>query len=113
METRIVLAPAQKPATIIDRTKVHSTYHTWSHNSKWLAFASKEYDTQYSRVYLVHVNSDGSFSKPLVLPQADPSHDDMFLKSYNIPDLSMHPMPFDHNRVKKLLEQTDAIQFSE
>lgn len=113
METRIVLAPAQKPTTIIDRTKVHSTYHTWSHNSKWLAFASKEYDTQYSRVYLVHVNSDGSFSKPLVLPQADPSHDDMFLKSYNIPDLSMHPMPFDHNRVKKLLEQTDAIQFSE
>jgi len=113
METRIVISPAQQPATVADKTPVHGTYHTWSHNSKWIAFASKEYDTQYSRVYLVHVSPDGTFSHPVVLPQADPSHDDLFLKSYNIPDLTMHPAPFDHDQVKHLLENTAAIQFTE
>jgi len=111
METRIVIAPAQQPTATIDRTQQHATYHSWSHNSKWIAFASKEYDTQYGRVYLVHVSDDGSLSNPLVLPQADPSHDDLYLKSYNIPDLSKHAMPFGHEQVRQLLEDTEAKQF--
>lgn len=113
METRIVFASAQQPARVINRTRIQATYHTWSHNSKWIAFASKEYDTQYGRVHLVHISPDGTLSKPLVLPQAEPNHDDLFLRSYNIPDLSMHPMPFGHDQVKQLLESSKAIQFTE
>lgn len=113
METRIVIAPAQRPTTVADRTLIHATYHTWSHNSKWIVFASKEYDTQYGRVYLAHISPDGTLSNPLVLPQSDPGHDDINLKSYNIPDLSMHPVPFDHDRVKQLLDFTETIQYTE
>lgn len=113
METRIVLASAAQPSSVVNRTQIQATYHTWSHNSKWIAFASKEYDTQYGRVYLVHVSSDGTLSNPLVLPQADPDHDDLYLKSYNIPDLSMRSMPFSHDQVRQLLECSKAIQFSE
>jgi len=113
LETRIILANAQQPTLEANRTTIHATYHTWSHNSKWIAFASKEYDTQYGRIYLVHVSPDGSLSEPLVLPQADPSHDDLYLKSYNIPDLSKHQMPFDHAKVKQLLENSPIIQFAD
>ncbi len=113
LETRIMLVPADNPKAESKRTQIQATYHTWSHNSKWIAFASKEYDTQYGRVYLAHVSSDGTLSNPLVLPQADPAHDDLYLKSYNIPDLSKHSMPFENNKVKELLNNTVAVQFSE
>lgn len=113
METRIALAFAQYPDTVSSRTQMHATYHTWSHNSKWIAFASKEYDTQYGRVYFAHISDDGRLSNPFVLPQADPSHDDLFLKSYNIPDLSMHSVSFNHEQVKHLLDLSKAIQFTE
>jgi len=113
LETRLVLTPAQQPSIETNRTRIQATYHTWSHNSRWIAFASKEYDTQYGRVYLMHVGEDGALSNPLVLPQADPSHDDLYLKSYNIPDLSMHAMPYDNTQVKQLLDNTEAIQFTE
>ncbi|MDO4497438.1 MAG: hypothetical protein Q4B58_06395, partial [Bacteroidales bacterium] len=104
MESRIMLQDIDNPSSPIDSTLVHATYHSWSHNSKWIAFASKQYDTQYSRIYLIHVDAEGHFSEPLCLPQADPSHDDMNLRSYNIPDLAPMPVPFGHDDVKRLME---------
>lgn len=116
METRVgihSMENAQQKNTNSDdiKTPIHASYHTWSHNSKWIAFASKSYDTQYSRVYFVHISPDGTMSKPLVLPQADPQHDDLNLKSYNIPDVSTTAVPFDENQVRQLLENSDALQF--
>jgi len=118
METRIGIRSlkGQQPVDAADTssdnmTGIHASYHTWSHNSRWIAFASKSYDTQYSRVYYVHISPDGSMSKPLVLPQQDPSNDDMNLKSYNIPDLSTIPVSFDENQVKQLLEGTQAENY--
>ena len=87
-------APALHP---ICRTDIHATYHSWSHNSRWIVFASKAEDTQYGRIQMVHIEADGDsirLSKALTLPQADPSADDWNLRSYNIPDLSDCSMPF-------------------
>lgn len=98
--------------TPLCQTDIHATYHTWSHNSQWLAFASKEYDSQYGRIHFVHINHDKdgkvSLSKPITLPQADPSHDDMNLRSYNIPDLSKVKMPYDHDKISLIFEQNQA-----
>lgn len=44
-------------------------------------------------------------------PQADPEHDDMNLRSYNIPDPSTIAMPFDNDEVKLLLEGVQAESF--
>lgn len=56
----------------------------------------------------------GVFSTNEIIPafHADPAHDDMCLKSYNIPDLTMHPAPFGHDQVKQLLESAQAIPFT-
>lgn len=91
-------------------TDENGTYHSWSHNSRWIAFASKRTDGQYGRVYFAHVEDNG-LSKPLTLPQADPEMDDWNLLSYNIPDLSTEPVAFDQNDVKTLFEQVSAAPF--
>lgn len=96
-------------------TDIHATYHTWSHNSHWLAFASKSYDTQYSRIHFVHIDEDAegkiTLSKALTLPQEDPAADDMNLRSFNIPDLSTMTMPFAHKEVKSLFEHGETTVF--
>ena len=88
------------------------TYHSWSSNSKWFAFASKRGDGQYGRVYFAYIDDNGEVGKPFVLPQANPEHDDLNLKSYNIPELSMSQVPFDANLLESLLERIPAESFN-
>lgn len=103
-------------------TPKNGTYHTWSHNSKWIAFASKRADGQYGRVYFSHIennnvdntlkqNSVVTLSKPLVLPQSDPEMDDWNLRSYNIPDLSTLSVPFGEEDIKMLFERVSPKPF--
>lgn len=100
----------------IVNSHTNGTYHAWCHNSQWIVFASKREDGQYGRAYYAHLETGSSaadirLSKPLVLPQADPEHDDMNLRSYNIPDPSTMAMPFGQKEVKFMLEGTKAEAF--
>ena len=81
------------------------TYHSWSNNSRWIAFASKRGDGQYGRIYLTYLDTQGRAHTPFVIPQADPEMDDLNLKSYNIPDLSSTPVSFGTDEVKTLVEE--------
>ena len=78
------------------------TYLSWSGNSRWLAFASKRFDGQYGRVCITHIDNFGNATKAFIIPQRDPSHDLINLKSYNIPDLSPLPAAYSHTDVEKL-----------
>lgn len=87
------------------------TYHSWSSNSRWFAFASKRGDGQYGRVYFAYVDADGKVHRPFVLPQQDPENDDLNLKSYNIPDLSSTPVTFDKKDINHLVDHVEAERF--
>ena len=87
------------------------TYHSWSSDSRWFAFASKRGDGQYGRVYFAYLDATGKAHKPFVLPQSDPEKDDLMLKSYNIPDLSETPVPFDASSIKQINRQMKAEPF--
>lgn len=88
------------------------TYHSWSANSKWFAFASKRGDGQYGRVYFAHIDEHGKVGKPFVLPQANPEHDDLNLKSYNIPELSVSEVPFDANLLESIVRNIPTESFN-
>lgn len=64
------------------------SYHSWSSNSRWIVFSSRRGDGLYTRPYFAHVNTDGTFSKPMLLPQQNPQeyYHELFY-SYNIPEL--------------------------
>lgn len=87
------------------------TYHSWSSDSRWFAFASKRGDGQYGRVYFAYLDAEGKAHKPFALPQSDPEKDDLTLKSYNIPDLSAAPVPFDAISVKRIQKELEAERF--
>ncbi len=64
------------------------SYHSWSSNSRWIVFSSRRGDGLHTRPYFAHVNADGTFSKPMLLPQRNPQeyYRELFY-SYNIPEL--------------------------
>jgi len=79
-----------------------NSYHSWSTNSHWLAFASKRDNGLYSKIYFSHINKNGQAYKPFVLPQKDPEYYDFLLKSYNVPELIKNEVPFDAFDIEKI-----------
>jgi dipeptidyl aminopeptidase/acylaminoacyl peptidase len=63
------------------------SYHTWSHNGKWLVFSSKRSDGRSTRPYFSYIGPDGHAEKPFMLPQKDPDTYREMLESFNIPEL--------------------------
>ena len=79
----------------IVNSKKSDTYHSWSHNSRWFVFASKRDDGLYGKPYFCYIDKQGKAHKPFVLPQKNPTFYDECLQSFNIPELSQGPVPFD------------------
>jgi hypothetical protein len=89
------------------------TYHSWSSNSHWFAFASKRGDGQYGRIYFAYIDSKGKVYKPFVLPQSDPENDDLNLKSYNIPELTRTPVQFNAMDIERIVKKSNVENFKE
>lgn len=87
------------------------TYHSWSSDSRWFVFASKRGDGKYGRPYFCHVDANGVFTKPFVLPQEDPWLYENCLRSFNIPDLSNGPVNFGAETIGKMVKEMDAEKF--
>jgi len=74
------------PLVLANSNDVES-YHSWSHNSRWLIFSSRRMDGLYTRLFISYIDSKGMAHKPFLIPQKDAIKyykDLMF--SYNIPE---------------------------
>ena len=63
------------------------SWHCWSSNGRWIAFASKRGNGVLARIYFSYVDPDGKTFKPVLLPQKDPTFYDTQLNTYNVPEL--------------------------
>lgn len=63
------------------------SYHSWSSNGRWVVFGSRRLDGRYTRLYIAYLDKEGKARKPFLMPQKDPEHDILRLKSYNVPEL--------------------------
>lgn len=68
------------------------SWHSWSSNSRWIAFSSKRQGGLFTRTYLSYVDGEGAAHKPFILPQQDPSYYDSLLETYSVPELVKGPV---------------------
>lgn len=86
------------------------TYHSWSGNSRWVAFASKRDDLVYGRPYITYIGPDGKAGKPFVLPQKDPDKYLKMLKSFNLPELYAIPEIYNARETAAMYRNVEAFQ---
>ena len=70
------------------------SYHSWSSNGKWVLFASRRLDNNYSRLFIAHINEDGTSDKAFALPQEHAGFYEFFDRSYNVPEFMVEPVMF-------------------
>ncbi|MBE6296995.1 MAG: hypothetical protein E7088_00655 [Bacteroidales bacterium] len=80
------------------------SYHSWSSNGKWILFASRREDTNYSRLYIAHVDENGVSDKAFLLPQESPSFYDFFDRSYNVPEFMVEPVRITPHEFAEVVE---------
>jgi hypothetical protein len=83
------------------------SWHSWSSNSRWIAFASKRDDGVFARIYLSYVDQSGHAHKPMLLPQKDPTYYDRLIKTYNVPELARTPAPASGQELTRVIRSPD------
>lgn len=102
-------APVLKEMTNVNSDQTES-YHSWSSNSRWLAFSSRRDDGLFTRPYFTYIDKNGNAHKPFMLPQDNPRK--FYAErdySYNIPEFMTSKVPTPQREIYAA-SQRDSIQ---
>lgn len=98
------IAKANNPLSLLNTKDFAESYPTWSSNGKWIMCASRRDDGNFSRVYFSYYDGKKAH-KPFVLPQRDPEHNTLRLKSYNRPEFMIEPISKDIDEFRQVVEK--------
>ena len=89
------------------------SWHSFSANSRWIAFSSKRDSNPFTRSYLAYVETEGDVHKAFVVPQKDPTHYDGCLWTYSVPELIIEPVKVTKERLGRVVRgsQKDSVDF--
>ena len=87
-------------------------WHSWSSNSKWIAFTSKRNSGQFSRTYFSHINNNGIASKPFVLPQKNPYYYDSLLMTNCLPEFITGPTKITKEILAKAIRSKKHLEIN-
>lgn len=85
------------------------SYHSWSSNGKWIIFSTRREDETYTRPYICYFDENGKDYKPFALPQQDPMHSHLLLKSYNLPEFMIEPVTVPADKFRDVIYNTKNI----
>jgi hypothetical protein len=85
------------------------SWHSWSSNSRWLAFSSKRQDGLFTRTYFSYIDSTGTAHKPFVLPQQDPTCYESLLETYSVPELVKGPVTVSKSRLARAARAKPSV----
>lgn len=85
------------------------SFHSWSSNGRWMVFASRRMDGNYSRAFLSYFDKNGHTHKAFVIPQEDPEYNILLLKSFNVPELTKDSVTISAADISKCVYETEAV----
>lgn len=84
------------------------SYHTWSSNGRWIVFASRRLDGNFSRVFIAYFDTNGQAHKAFLLPQEDPEYNVLLLKSFNVPELTRSAVKVSKDKFHQVIYNTKS-----
>ncbi len=98
-----------QPLPLTDaNSRAADSYHGWSSNGRWIAFASRRDDGNFSRVYIAYFDREGKAHRAFLLPQRNPEYNILLLKSYNVPELTRSPLSVTTDELNHVVLHTEA-----
>ena len=85
------------------------SWHSWSSDSRWIAFSSKRQSGVFTRSYLSYVDREGKAYKPFLLPQKDPTYYDSCLWTYSVPELVTEPVRVKGEKLGRIVRGSQKI----
>jgi hypothetical protein len=86
------------------------SWHSFSSNSRWMAFSSKRGTGVFTRTYFSYIDESGKVYKPFILPQKDPTYYDSLLQTYSVPELIKSPVKVSRNTLARAVRQAEKIE---
>ena len=94
---------SQKIEPLPINSKYSETWPCWSRNNRWLVFSSRRIDGVFARLFITHVDTEGHFSKPLIIPQENPAYYDNCLDNFNVPELIQGPITISEEELVRVV----------
>jgi len=88
---KLDLTTGQVDSLAIVNSNRAESYPSWSSTGRWILMASRRNDSNYSRIFMAHMDENGVASKAFELPQQDPFLTRQIIKSYNRPEFMIEP----------------------
>jgi len=85
------------------------SWHSFSSNSRWIAFSSKRHYGVFTRIYLSYLDKTGKVHKPILLPQKDPTFYDSCLNTYSVPELIVEPVRVTKEQLGRIVRASRKI----
>ena len=85
------------------------SWHSWSSNSRWMAFSSKRRGGLFTRTHFCYIGEDGKVSKPFILPQKDPEFYDSLLQTYSVPQLVKTKVKYSQRELARAARSTEQV----
>jgi hypothetical protein len=85
------------------------SWHSWSSNSRWIAFSSKRTGGLFTRIYFSYVDEQGKVYKPFIMPQKDPTFYDSFTETHSVPELITGPVKVDYKALGRAVRSAECI----
>ena len=86
------------------------SWHSFSSNSRWIAFSSKRRNGTITRTYLSYMDQDGKVYKPVLLPQKDPEFYDSCLDTYSVPEFITGPVKIKEEKLGRVARGYNKIK---
>jgi hypothetical protein len=85
------------------------SWHSFSSNSRWIAFSSKRDYGLFTRSYFSYIDEQGKVHKPLIMPQKDPAFYDSCIKTFSVPELVTEPVKIRAEKFGRLIRSPRKI----
>jgi Tol biopolymer transport system component len=100
---------AFEPRRLSINSNASESWHSWSSNSRWIAFSSKRECGAFTRCYLCYFDENGKAHKPFVLPQGDPGHYDSCLWTYSVPEMICKPVHITREKLGRVIRSSQKM----
>ncbi len=86
------------------------SWHSFSSNSRWMAFSSKRRGGLFTRTYFCYMDKSGRVHKSFILPQKDPTDYDSLMQTYSVPELITGPVKVSKKAMARAIRSSEQIE---